>query len=185
MIWPEILFCSSRKSDLEEFGVLWCFQCMKGVFKSIMSSVVLFHQFEGKIITALNEFLCRKLPKDSGPKWINFNIKWEIAAFHLPQQFFPSAFQFSLCVLCSFKCTDILSMKTSSSGYFESKFLWYSFEVTYLHISLFRALCSSQLLSTEQVGKMVFIPIRSINIAFIQLHCLLKHTFISMKPYNE
>lgn len=65
--------------------------------------------------------------RTQAPNGLNFNIKWEIAAFCLSQQFSPSALQFSLCILCSFKCTDILSMKTSSSGYFESKFLWILF----------------------------------------------------------
>lgn len=134
--------------------------------------------------------------RTQAPNGLNFNIKWEIAAFRLSQQFFPSALQFSLCILCSFKCTDIRSMKTSSSGYFESKFLWILFW-SYLFTQSFSSFVFKSATLNWTNGEiwfysdyfvtklLLFIHIISTSIVFIQLHCLLKHTFISMKPYIE
>lgn len=133
---PEILFCSSWESDLGEFSILWSFLHMKAVFKSIMSSIVLFNQFEGKIITALNEFLCRKLPKDLSPKWFEFQYKIRNSCFSPITTIFLSASQFCFCMVCSFK--------TSSSGYFKSSFYESCFEVTYVYINHFFQLCVSQ-----------------------------------------
>lgn len=130
--------------------------------------------------------------RTQAPNGLNFNIKWEIAAFCLSQQFFPSALQFSLCILCSFKCTDILSMKTSSSGYFESKFLWILFW-SYLFTQSFSSFMFKSATLNWTNGEicfysdyiviiLLFIHIITISIVLIWLHCLLKHTFISMKP---
>lgn len=186
VIWPEILLWSSRKSDLEEFSVLWSFLCMKGVFKSIMSSMVLFHQFEGKIITALNEFLCRKLPKDSGPTWFEFQYKMRNSCFApITAIFSPQPFNSASACCVASNVLISRAWKQALLDILNPNFYEYSSEVTYLHTSLFPALCSSQPLWIEQVGKLVFLHIKSINIAFIQLHCLRKYIFISMKPYNE
>lgn len=132
--------------------------------------------------------------RTQAPNGLNFNIKWEIAAFCLSQQFFPSALQFSLCILCSFECTDILGMKTSSSGYFESKFLWILFWSYLFAQSFFSFVFNSATLNwtsweiwfhSDYIVIMLYIHIITISIVFIQLYCLLKHTFIRMKLYTE
>lgn len=106
--------------------------------------MVLFHQFEGKIITALNKFPCRKLPKDLGPKWLEFKYKIRNSCFSLITAIFP--FSFSILHLCCVSSSVLISwpwkqalLVTLGPNLYE-----YSFEITYLHTNLFPVLCSSQ-----------------------------------------
>lgn len=67
-----------------------------------MSSTALFNQFEGKITTALNQFLCRKLPEDLDLKWFEFQYRTRNSLFSPLTAIFPSASQLCLCMLYNF-----------------------------------------------------------------------------------